>query len=153
MSERALLESFVVNNPDLERLEALLAEFNIFEAVGAVRQELRHSDFLAFLLDPGGNHRLGDAFLKRLLKHVLVSAAEPPVSAVEIDAADLDDAGVRREWQNIDILINDPANNLVCALEEKIRARWQHFLETDLLAIDAVVAEVPWEALSELGEK
>lgn len=47
--ERALLEAFVVDNHDLERLEALLAEFNIFEAV---RQELRHSDFLAFLLDP-----------------------------------------------------------------------------------------------------
>jgi hypothetical protein len=32
----------------------------------------------------------------------------------------LDDAGVRREWQNIDILINDPANNLVCAIENKV---------------------------------
>jgi hypothetical protein len=49
MEERALLENFVVGNRDLERLERLLNEFSIFEALGAVRQELRHSDFLAFL--------------------------------------------------------------------------------------------------------
>lgn len=45
------LEAFVVGNPDLERLETLLDQFNMFEAIGAVRQELRHSDFLAFLLN------------------------------------------------------------------------------------------------------
>ena len=58
------LEALVVDNPDLERLEALLDEFNIFEAIGAVRVELRHSDFLAFLLNPTQNHGLGDAFVK-----------------------------------------------------------------------------------------
>ena len=40
-----------IDNPDLERLEALLDQFNLFEALGIVRQELRHSDLLAFLLD------------------------------------------------------------------------------------------------------
>jgi hypothetical protein len=56
------LESFLIANRDLERLEALLDRFNILEALGVVRQELRHSDFLAFLMDPKGNHGLGDAF-------------------------------------------------------------------------------------------
>lgn len=41
------------------RLEALLDRFNILEALGVVRQELRHSDFLAFsipvrITDSGG---------------------------------------------------------------------------------------------------
>ena len=45
----------LVGNEDLERLEALLDQFNIFEAIGVVNQELRHSDFLAYLLDPRGN--------------------------------------------------------------------------------------------------
>ena len=67
------LEALVVDNPDLERLEALLDQFNIFEAIGAVRQEVRHSDFLAFLLNPQQNHGLGDTFLKRLLQKVLSS--------------------------------------------------------------------------------
>src|SRR5688572_14064226 len=71
IEDRQLLEAFVVENADLETLEGLIAQFNIFEAVGAVRQELRHSDFLAFLLDPRQNHRLGDAFVRRLLQKFL----------------------------------------------------------------------------------
>ncbi len=120
---RALLEAFVVENRDLERLEALLAEFNIFEAIGAVRQELRHSDFLSFLLDPSQNHGLGDAFLKRFLKHVVIRAADSPVSAVEIDVADMQHAVVMREWRNIDILVRDDENRLVCAIENKLGSR------------------------------
>ncbi len=120
--ERALLEAFVVENEDLERLEMLLSEFNIFEALGAVRQELRHSDFLAFLLDPSQNHGLGDDFLKRFLKRVLIRATAPPLSAVAVDVADMREALIQREWRNIDILIHDPNNRLVCAIENKLRA-------------------------------
>ncbi|NOZ28513.1 MAG: PD-(D/E)XK nuclease family protein [Chloroflexi bacterium] len=123
--ERALLEAFVVDNEDLERLETLLAEFNIFEALGAVRQELRHSDFLAFLLDPSQNHGLGDAFLKRFLKRVLIRADHPPVSVIEIDVADMQDAIVLREWRNIDILVHDAENRLVCTIENKVDAKEQ----------------------------
>ncbi|PZV12720.1 MAG: hypothetical protein DCF21_15195 [Leptolyngbya sp.] len=46
LNQKYLLEQFVVDNEDLERLESLLDQFNIFEAVGMVRQEIRH-----FLLD------------------------------------------------------------------------------------------------------
>lgn len=42
----------MVGNSDLERLEGFLEQFNIFEAIGVVRQELRHSDFLAAPSDP-----------------------------------------------------------------------------------------------------
>lgn len=49
-SKAKLLED-LINSDDLKQLETLLAGFNIFEALRAVRQELRHSDFLAFLLD------------------------------------------------------------------------------------------------------
>jgi hypothetical protein len=52
IEDRQALEAFVVENDDLETLEGLLEQFNIFEALGVARQELRHSDFLAFLLDP-----------------------------------------------------------------------------------------------------
>jgi hypothetical protein len=44
---RKSLEAFVVDNADLERLEFLLNQFNIFEAIGMVRQEERRSHFLA----------------------------------------------------------------------------------------------------------
>ncbi len=80
------LEAFVVENEDLERLEALLGRFNIFEAIGVVRQEVRHSDFLAYLLDPRGNHGLRDAFVKRLLQKALtLNEIALPVSPIDLD--------------------------------------------------------------------
>ncbi len=44
---------------------------NIFEAAGLYRQEIRHSTFLAFLLNPQEDHGLGDAFLKRIIQKAL----------------------------------------------------------------------------------
>ncbi|HEY9655978.1 MAG TPA: PD-(D/E)XK nuclease family protein, partial [Crinalium sp.] len=77
------LEKFIVDNHYLEKLESLLTQFNIFEAVGVTRQELRHSDFLAFLLNPSQTHQLGDRFLKRFLKRVLIEAEFSGVSDIE----------------------------------------------------------------------
>lgn len=114
------LETFVIDNPQLEDLESRIAEFNIFEALGAVRNELRHSDFLAFLLNPSEKHGLGDLFLKRFLTRVLSVADEPPVSPVTIDVVDLSGAVVERESQNIDILIHDASSGLVCVIENKV---------------------------------
>src|SRR5258706_15008222 len=123
-SDRKDLEALVVDNLDLERLEALLDQFNIFEAMGAVWQELRNSDFLAFLLDPQQNHGLGDAFLKRLLQKVLVSArdVEMPITPIDLDVWSFDEIFVRREWQNIDILLEDESHKLVIIIENKIRS-------------------------------
>ncbi|HEY7416671.1 MAG TPA: PD-(D/E)XK nuclease family protein [Ktedonobacteraceae bacterium] len=118
---RKALEALVVDNPELERLEALLERFNIFEAIGAVRQEVRHSDFLAFLLNPQQNHGLGDAFLKRFLQKVLSSSdGDVPVSPIDLDIWSLDQALVLREWQSIDILMLDEAHRLAVVIENKI---------------------------------
>ncbi len=115
-----MLEDFVVNNEDLEILESLTGRFNIFEAIGVLHQELRHSDFLSFLMDPNGNHGLGDIFLTRFLKKP-VHETNSEVSVVDIDVANLHEVEVRREWRNIDILILEPATKLVCVIENKIR--------------------------------
>lgn len=118
--DRKALE-LLLFDPDLETLEGLLAEFNIFEAIGAVRQELRHSDFLAFLLNPGANHGLSDTLLKRLLRQAVLDGQETAISAIELNLADMSDAVVLREWRNIDILIDDYEHNkLVCLIENKI---------------------------------
>jgi hypothetical protein len=117
----AVLESLVVDNPDLEHLEARLDQFNIFEALGAVRVELRHSDFLAFLLSPNQSHGLGDQFVKRLLQRALASAPDQtPIRPIDLDVADLDTILVLREWHNIDILLLDEENGLAVIIENKI---------------------------------
>jgi hypothetical protein len=116
------LEDFLEGNRDLERLGALLDRFNILEALGVVRQELRHSDFLAFLMDPKGNHGLGDAFVKRLLQKILTgSEGVPlPVTPVELERWDLGRVTVQREWEYLDILLLDADNELAVVVENKI---------------------------------
>lgn len=119
---RQALETFVVDNADLETLEGYLDQFNIFDALGIVRQELRHSDFLAFLLDPQQNHGLGDSFVRKLLQRILIANQDKAsrVSPVHLDAWDLSHLTVRREWQNIDVLVVDHVNKLVVVFENKI---------------------------------
>ncbi len=120
LEDQRALEALVVNNPELEQLEALLDEFNIFEALGAVRAELRHSDFLAFLLDPHQNHGLGDAFTKAFLQNALVAVENAPISPIDLDIWGLDEVRALREWRAIDILLVDERNRLVVLIENKI---------------------------------
>lgn len=118
----AALEHFLTGNDDLERLEALLVEFNVFEAVGVVRQELRHSDFLSFLLDPQQPHGLGDSFAKRFIQQAVSNATlgSLPLRPVDVALMDLSGMAVRREWQNIDVLLLDERNRLAVVIENKV---------------------------------
>ncbi|MEK9505534.1 PDDEXK-like family protein [Gaopeijia maritima] len=121
-SDSAILEAFLIENPELERLEQLLGEFNLFEAAGVVRQELRHSDFLGFLLDPQQTHGLGDSFLTLFLRRVVQASNldDLPFSAIDVTLWDLSDTEVRREWRNVDLLIVNRTHEFVIAVENKI---------------------------------
>jgi len=122
VDEMGALEALVVDNPDLEQLEVLLGQFNIFEALRAVRQEARHSAFLAYLLDPTQNHGLGDEFARRLLQKALTAASTKPVplSPVALDVWSLAALEVRREWHSIDLLLLDEPHRLAVIIENKI---------------------------------
>lgn len=50
----------VIRNHDFETLELALSEPNIFRSLSIARMEIRHSNFIAYLLDPRGTHGLGD---------------------------------------------------------------------------------------------
>lgn len=118
--QKALLERFIADNKDLETLETKISRFNIFEAVGMVRQEIKHSNFLQFLLDPAEKHQLGDLFLKKLLTKVLRDAEEALKDHLDIADVNLADAEVRREWRYIDLLIHSPSKHFVCVIENKV---------------------------------
>ena len=118
--ERKILESFVVDNKDLEALESKVARFNIFEAIGMVRQEIKHSNFIGFLLDPFEKHQLKDIFIKKLLINILRHSEDAPLDILEVSISDFNDAEVRREWKNIDLLLYSQSNNFVCTIENKV---------------------------------
>jgi hypothetical protein len=108
---------------ELEKLEDTLGEFNLFEALGTINAEIRHSNFLAWLLDPNGSHGLGDIIVKRFLQRALIHLGdERPLTPVDLDLMDLSDLEVRREWSDIDVLLLSPRNALVIVIENKIGA-------------------------------
>ena len=122
-SPHQALEAFADpdQNPDLLRLESLLSRFNLFEAVGVIKQELRHSDLLASLLDPTQHHGLKTVFLKEMLQVVLgVADDESEVTLSDLDLWDLSQVMVQREWHHIDILVLDEANRFAIIIENKI---------------------------------
>jgi PD-(D/E)XK nuclease superfamily len=118
--KQEVLGNLIIDNQDLDFLESTLSEFNIFEAIGVVRQEIRHSNVIAFLLNPQETHRLSDLFLKKLLICALLKSENPTLSPIGIDIANLENVEIRREWKNIDILIYSPMNQFVCVIENKV---------------------------------
>jgi hypothetical protein len=120
-TDQKALEAFLLDNPELTQLEALLDEFNIFEAIGAVRQEVRHSDFLAFLLNPQERHGLGAAFAQQLLlTAVQTSESETSITAIDLALWELDNLQALREWQKIDILLLDETHQFAVIIENKV---------------------------------
>lgn len=105
----------------LEKLEDALSEFNMFEALGIRSAELRHSNMLAWLLDPNGSHALGDIIVRRILQRAVMGGSSK-ISAIDLDLMDLADLEVRREWANIDVLLVCAAQRLVVVIENKIEA-------------------------------
>ena len=54
---------------EFDKLELGLQNPNIFEILKISKTEIRHSNFLSWLLNPNGSHQLGDVFLKRFFLH------------------------------------------------------------------------------------
>lgn len=118
------LEHFIVDNDDLLDLEARIGRFNIFDALRIDRVEIRHSNFLAWLLDPAGSHGQSALFLRAILMDVMRRARElglpQALSPVELDGVELQGVEIRREWRGIDLLISCREPEFVVAIENKV---------------------------------
>ena len=121
-SDKMLLEEFFLKNKEFEILESKLNEFNIFKVLGVIETEIRHSNFLAWLLDPNENHGVGSYFLKKFLSSFLYHNDIKDISLIELERMNFNQVEVRREWRNIDILllIHGNKENYLIAIENKI---------------------------------
>ena len=81
------------------------------------------------VLDPRGSHGLGDMFLRGFLRapSAVAASAEAAdalglnaITAVDVDGWDFGEAEVFIERHNIDILVIDEGNGIVCLIENKI---------------------------------
>ena len=109
-----------LKDKNVKRFEILSENPNIFEVLKAQKFEIRHSNFLAWLFDPHGNHGLGDQVLKEFLIDLSLDSRSNDFSIFEINDLDFSKVVVEREWFNIDILIQFP--NLIITIENKIES-------------------------------
>lgn len=114
------IEALFVNNADFAKLAAMLNRFNPIRTMGMEHMEIRHSAILAWLLDPGETHGLGEAFLIAFLSEAFRGQENGEYSiALEIARSDMRDVQVRREWQNIDIFLVSEQNASAYVIENK----------------------------------
>ncbi len=95
----------ILIDPDFERLEQLLDTPNIFRILKAKRTEIRHSNFLGWLLDPNESHGLWDKILIKVLRDILLAGKIENISPFDLEDINFRKVEVLREHQNIDILI------------------------------------------------
>ncbi len=57
----------IIQDDEVQRLSVLLNRFNPFDVLKVGSYELRHTNTLAWLLDPAENHGLGDTFLRAFI--------------------------------------------------------------------------------------
>jgi len=119
-----VLDKFLVDNRELEELSARLSVFNILRVLRVEQTEIRHSNVLAWLLDPRESHGLRDAFLRRFLSTVLLDneSAVVDLTPARVELMEMLDVEVWREWKNIDILAVSSLNQWVLLVENKIKA-------------------------------
>ena len=119
MDENALADLFVANETFSE-LERALDVFCPFEAVGMVRQEIRHGHFLSYIFDPQRPHGFGSDCLRGLMAAASKAKSQlaADLSLFDVHMMDFDGATVRREWRNI-----DTASVPRCPAESPLSAR------------------------------
>ena len=111
-----------LSDPDLRRLEELTSEVNFFDIMKITRMEIRHSNMLAWLLDPNENHGLGDKTLKGFITLAAKHKKKHDRSFDPSFIAQMDHSSFSlfREWCNIDILAVSQSEKFVLCIENTI---------------------------------
>jgi hypothetical protein len=92
------IQNLLVDKSFLE-LDRQLNAFNIFDVLNVREYEIRHTRFLAHMLDPYGTHGLGNAFLRNFLLQLSVQLGADAGGGLlrEVHQLDLDLARVTPE--------------------------------------------------------
>ncbi|MBP1967632.1 PD-(D/E)XK nuclease family protein [Paenibacillus aceris] len=123
----AAIEKFLMDIEVLDPLEARLAEFNVFQTLNIHQTEIRHSNVLGWLFNPTENHGLGDTFLKKFIQTIYfnnkATLSNVELSMLELTMMNYFDFEVRREWNNIDIMLLSEENQFILVIENKVLSK------------------------------
>jgi len=123
------LRTLETSCPLLDRLDKMLRQFNIFRVLRFEHGEIRHSNMLAWLLQPDESHGLGDSFLRGWLLRVARDAVSNLLDALspeEIRTCEIREVEITREWNFLDLLVKvttAEGDVWVIAIENKLRAK------------------------------
>ena len=129
MNSRDLLE--LENDLKFHQLNEKVNSFNALKVLRLENHEIRHSNVLAWLLNPIDNHQLRDYVLRKFLEHLILieeNSANPQIKQVEkILNYSLMDCHVYREVKTdknrfIDLLIVNQQYKYVILIENKFYA-------------------------------
>lgn len=101
-NEQALKE-FLLDISCLDQLAEWSDSFNLFDVLKITRVEIRHSNMLAWLLDPNENHGLEKNILEEFIRFAIVSGG-CELSVFDLLKITYEDFCVYREWNHLDIL-------------------------------------------------
>ena len=108
MDDLAVINSFLEDIKCLEPVSQALDKINIFEVLGTSHTEIRHSNMLAWLMDPRKNHGLGDSVLRGIIR---LAAGDAPKDCSGFE--------IHREWNHIDLLAHSEAEKFIVCIENK----------------------------------
>lgn len=120
------VSNLIMNDQDFRMLSQRRDVYCPFEALGAARTEIRHSNFLANLITPNASHGFGEVLLRSFLE-ALLSETGAAELLLELHLSDLSGSIVMREWKHIDILVRIPRSHskrpdVVLAVEIKVES-------------------------------
>ena len=143
--EVSMSQTIPVLNPDeavrqlaldvhlLDELREMINKFNMFKVLKIDQYEIRHSQMLAWLLDPQENHGLGDTFLRNFLKETfrvrkIEDASSEFAVGDELLLANLKNFKIQRESHKnyggknrfMDIVAYDEQQKVIIIIENKI---------------------------------
>lgn len=117
-NEEAIKE-FLLDIDCLEALSKWSEKFNLFDVLKISRTEIRHSNMLAWFLNPDENHGFGDKILKGFVQFVIKNNSDDE-DIFSTLLMDYHDFIIQREWHNIDLLAISDESKFILCIENKI---------------------------------
>lgn len=119
-TEEKALRDFLMDSDCLRPLDRWSDDFNLFDVLKITRAEIRHSNLLAWLLDPNESHGMGDSFLKGFVKALVAKTSTSEKDTIHILLQNYYSYQVFREHNHMDIILYSDKIGMVVVIENKI---------------------------------
>lgn len=118
------LEEFLLDIECLDELNNWTYKQNIFDILKVTNTEIRHSNFLAWLLNPSESHGFCDEILKKVVIDIVAKNKEfyesKSINVINLALMDYSNFIILREWKDIDLLAVAHEQKILLAFENKI---------------------------------